>query len=146
MIYVWVSASPASKLILTVMAGLVFVSAVRFARLAFRLYPWLRRRRFAAQDIVETRADWDLVAALALRNGALCNEVLLKRMDDEFRRTTLGMAECRFEYLWESCMADAESGKRAGVLLLLLSVPMVGSAYSARLISFAKVRVVTDAR
>ncbi len=135
MYYAWVASSPAAKLLLVVIGGIVLTAIMRFARLAFRLHPWMKRRTLVPEDMAKGRAAPNLIAAFALGSWSLCDKVLPKCIDAGVPADPSGkdrviamlrMSESRFVYLWESCSADVESGKRASLLLLLLSVPLVG--------------------
>jgi hypothetical protein len=111
------------------MSGLLVITAFRFFRLTLRLYSWTFRRTIVMSEVQEGSADPEPLARFALASGSLpeCIELGVPELSD--RNAVAGMlrlAELRFAFLWEACMADVESGSRASIVLLLLSVSVVG--------------------
>lgn len=136
MLRTWFLALVQIKLFLFTMCVLALIATVRFARLALRLYRYTGNA-VLPENIVNGKTDPNLLAAFALANRLLCKSMLPKCMNSEALADGAGkekamlmlrMAESRFSYLLETSSIDVESGKRASLLVLLLSVAMVGFA------------------
>jgi hypothetical protein len=129
----WQQHSGEAKLIDLWLLAVVFISAVRFVRLAWRLY---RRSGGSVlpDAVVRGAVDPDRLARSALANGLRYETVAHQSMDtDSSAQTiagkgvfsTLRAAEDAFLHLSEECCADVKSAKRASVLILLLSFAIV---------------------
>lgn len=123
--------------ILLLQLALVLISAMRLAASGRRLYlGW--GKRIAIEDVLKGEADPDLLTASGLANRLPSGALLQVRPGPEFPGEgvdrarvlyTLDVADSRFQYFWQRCRADADSARRAGLFVLLLS--FVGTFYSA---------------
>jgi hypothetical protein len=125
------------RLILLSQFALVLISAVRFVKSARRLYRY-SGESILTEDIIKGDADPDQLAASALGSRLPCKAILEYRASSKIYRErtsaekvpqVLRVAKSRFQYLWERCYADVESGMRASLLSFLLSLVMI--AYAA---------------
>jgi hypothetical protein len=129
----WQEHSGAAKLIDLWLLAVVFVSVMRFVRLAWRFY---RRSGgpILPEAVVRGAVDPDRLARSALANRLRYENIAQRRKDTESSAqtatgkqvfSTLRAAENTFLYFSERCCADVKSAKRASVLVLLLSLAIV---------------------
>jgi hypothetical protein len=125
----WVVLPTAIKYCVIGISLLTFLAAVRFSRVAFRIYRY-SGIPILGEDVANGKADPNLLAAFALSSPVLSNSALEKGVDNKPSSAAtislLRAAESKFTFLWERCKTDIESGKTASVLTLLFSVSMIG--------------------
>ena len=111
------------RILAVVIIGVFLVAAARYTRLAFRLYRPGQRQRLL-DKIAQGPPDPEVAAAFALLSPWLPGAgVQIQGSEDAVNR---GQAE--FSYVWGRCNLEVQSGRRAFVETLMLT--MVAAIFS----------------